>query len=125
MKKFIKQITVLLLIVVALAACAPSGDTTNTITGEKIKQIQAAGKIVLGTSADYPPYEFHETINGVDTIVGFDIEIAKVIAKELGVELEIKDMSFDGLLAALQSGTVDMVIAGMSATPERQKSVDL
>ena len=47
----------------------------------KIKEIKQAGKIVLGTSADYPPYEFHKEIDGKDTIVGFDIEIAKEIAK--------------------------------------------
>jgi ABC-type amino acid transport substrate-binding protein len=77
----------------------------------KIKEIKQAGKIVLGTSADYPPYEFHKEIDGKDTIVGFDIEIAKAIAKDLGVELEIKDMDFDGLLLALNAGKVDFVIA--------------
>ncbi|NLK91236.1 MAG: transporter substrate-binding domain-containing protein [Clostridiales bacterium] len=85
----------------------------------KIKEIKQAGKIVLGTSADYPPYEFHKEIDGKDTIVGFDIEIAKAIAKDLGVELEIKDMDFDGLLLALNAGKVDFVIAGMTPDPER------
>lgn len=85
----------------------------------KIKEIKQAGKIVLGTSADYPPYEFHKEIDGKDTIVGFDIEIAKEIAKDLGVELEIKDMDFDGLLLALNAEKVDFVIAGMTPKPER------
>ncbi len=75
----------------------------------------------MATSADYPPYEFHKVVNGKDEIVGFDIEIAKEIAKQLGVELEIKDIKFDGLLAALQGGTVDMVISGMTPTEERKK----
>ncbi|MSU00413.1 transporter substrate-binding domain-containing protein [Tissierella pigra] len=73
-------------------------------------------KIVLGTSADYPPFEFHTMIDGKDTIVGLDIEIAKYIADELGVELEIKDMEFDKLLGGLATGMLDIVIAGM--TPE-------
>ena len=73
---------------------APAQDVSS------LEKIKAAGKIILGTSADYPPYEFHALIDGKDTIVGFDIELAKEIAKDLGVELEIKDMSFDGLLAA-------------------------
>ncbi|WFD11634.1 ABC transporter substrate-binding protein [Tepidibacter hydrothermalis] len=88
---------------------------------EKIKE---SGKIVVGTSADYPPYEFHTEINGKDEIVGFDIEIAKEIAKDMGVELEIKDMDFGGLLAALNTGTVDFVVAGMTPTDERKEKVD-
>ncbi|MFI2855806.1 ABC transporter substrate-binding protein/permease [Paenibacillus sp. JSM ZJ436] len=80
--------------------------------------------IILGTSADYMPYEFHKTIDGVDTIVGFDIEIAKEIAKNLGAELIIKDTSFDALLPELTSGRVDFVISGMNPTEERRKSID-
>ncbi|HSL85528.1 MAG TPA: transporter substrate-binding domain-containing protein [Bacteroidales bacterium] len=89
-----------------------------------LEAIKAKGTLVLGTSADYPPYEFHASINGKDEIVGFDIEIGKEIAKDLGVELVIKDMKFDGLLAALSQGNVDIVIAGMSPTPERAENVD-
>ncbi|MDK2918362.1 MAG: arginine/lysine/histidine transporter system substrate-binding protein [Candidatus Petromonas sp.] len=90
----------------------------------KLDEIKANGKIVLGTAADYPPYEFHKVINGKDEIVGFDIEIAKQIAKDLGVELEIKDMKFDGLLAALVADDIDFILAGMVPKPERKKSVD-
>ncbi|WP_106767730.1 ABC transporter substrate-binding protein/permease [Paenibacillus faecalis] len=80
--------------------------------------------IVLGTSADYMPYEFHKTIDGEDTIVGFDIEIAKEIAKDMGAELVIKDTSFDALLPELTSGRIDFVISGMNPTEERRKSID-
>jgi len=90
----------------------------------KLEQIKKAGKIVVGTSADYPPYEFHKSIDGKDTIVGFDIAIAEEIAKDLGVKLEIQDMKFDGLLAALETGNIDFVIAGMTPNEERKKSVD-
>lgn len=89
-----------------------------------MEKIKADGKIILGTSADYPPYEFHTMVDGKDTIVGFDISIAEEIAKDLGVELEIKDMNFDGLLAALVSGNVDFVISGMTPTEERKQNVD-
>lgn len=89
-----------------------------------LERIRRTGKIVVGTSADYAPYEFHTLIDGKDTIVGFDIEIAKEIAKDLGVELEIQDMNFDGLLQALNSDKVDFVIAGMTPNEERKKSVD-
>jgi polar amino acid transport system substrate-binding protein len=89
-----------------------------------MKRIKDSGVLVLGTSADYPPYEFHKSINGKDEIVGFDISIAKEIAKDLGVTLEIKDMKFEGLLAALDQGVIDIVVAGMSPTAERAKNVD-
>jgi len=81
-------------------------------------------KIVLGTSADYAPYEFHKLIDGKDTIVGFDIDIAKEIAKDLGVDLVIEDMDFDGLLQALNTDKVDIVIAGMTPDEERKQNVD-
>jgi ABC-type amino acid transport/signal transduction systems, periplasmic component/domain len=97
---------------------------TGVVTSETMQRIKKTGKLVLGTSADYPPYEFYKSINGTDEIVGFDIEIAKQIAKDLGVQLEIIDMQFDGLLVALDQGKVDLVIAGMSPTTERQKYID-
>lgn len=90
----------------------------------KLDKIKKSGKLVLGTCADYPPYEFHKIVDGKDTIVGFDIEIAKEIAKDLGVELEIKDMDFDGLIPSLKTGKVDILISGMTPTPERAEQVD-
>jgi len=92
--------------------------------GGKIADIQTAGKIVLGTSADYPPYEFIVEVDGSLEVVGFDIEIAREIANDLGVELEIRDMDFDGLLAALVAGNIDFIVAGMVPTEERKQSVD-
>ena len=90
----------------------------------RYEAIQAEKKLVLGTCADYPPYEFHTQKDGQDTIVGFDVEIARAIAEDLGAELIIRDMDFDGLLAALVSGSVDMVLAGMTPTDERRQNVD-
>jgi len=106
----------------------PATNETPAEAGEEMsavmKRVKESGKLILGTSADYPPYEFHKSINGKDEIVGFDIEVAREIAKDLGVTLEIKDMKFDGLLAALDQGVIDIVVAGMSPTPDRAKSVD-
>lgn len=85
-----------------------------------LEDIMNSGKIILGTSADYPPFEFHAMIDGKDEIVGFDIEIAKYIADELGLELEIKDMDFDKLLGGLSTGMLDMVVAGMNPDPDRE-----
>jgi len=80
--------------------------------------------LTMGTSADYKPFEFHDTSSGEDKIVGYDIDIANRIATDLGFELKIQDMDFNGLIPALQSGRVDFVMAGMTPTPERKKSID-
>ena len=104
-------------------ASAPA-EEADPVELSPLEAIKEKGTLVLGTSADYPPYEFHASIDGKDEIVGFDIEIGREIAKDLGVELVIKDMKFDGLLAALDQGNIDIVIAGMSPTPERAQNVD-
>jgi polar amino acid transport system substrate-binding protein len=130
-KKFKKWLSVLLLIVIImLPGCAKKANSDVTAKAQQetqlneVDKIKKAGKIVLGTSADWPPSEFHKEIDGNDTIVGSDISIAKEIAKDLGVELEIKDTKFDGLLPALQAGNIDFVLSGMAPTEERKQSVD-
>ncbi|MCP4214486.1 MAG: transporter substrate-binding domain-containing protein [bacterium] len=92
--------------------------------GPKIKQIKAAGKLVVGTSADYPPYEFHLLNDKDGDLVGIDIDIAKVIAEELGVKLEIKDIIFSKIFAALENGNIDLGIAGLHPTDERKKKAN-
>ena len=117
-----KKVYLLMAIIIGtallLGGCAGNENQT------KLEEIKEKGKIVLGTAADYPPYEFHKEINGEDKIVGFDIEIAREIAADLGVELEIKDMKFDGLLAALKAGNIDFIVAGMVPTEKRAESVN-
>jgi arginine/lysine/histidine transporter system substrate-binding protein len=126
-------LAVLLIMLLALTACAqpappePADETPGEApeaAGGKIGEIQSAGRLVLGTSADYPPYEFIAEIDGNLEVVGFDIDIAREIANDLGVELEIRDMDFDGLLAALVAGNIDLIVAGMVPTEERKESVD-
>lgn len=124
MKKQFKKVVAVLVVISLALGLGGCGNRRSLDANSKLNEIKKAGKIVVGTSAEYPPFEFHKEINGKDQVVGFDIEIAKEIAKDMGVELEIKDMKFDGLLAALQSGNIDFVIAGMTPTEERKKSVD-
>lgn len=90
----------------------------------KVAEIKKKGKLVLGTCADYPPMEWIKYDGAKEEYVGVDIEIAKAIAKELGVELEVKNMAFEGLINSLNAGDLDIVLAGMVATPEREKAVD-
>lgn len=78
-------------------------------------------KLVIGTSADYPPYEF---LDKDGNIVGFDIMIAQEIANDMGAELEINNMGFDSLVAGVQGNKIDIAISGMTPTEERKKSVD-
>ncbi|MFI3258246.1 MAG: transporter substrate-binding domain-containing protein [Spirochaetales bacterium] len=76
--------------------------------------------VKLGTNAAFPPFEYVEGTK----VVGFDITMGEYIAAQLGQPLEVVDMAFDSLIAALDSGVVDFVAAGMSITEERQKNVD-
>jgi len=111
-------------IAISMVGCGSNAKKETTKSTSALEAIKSKGKLVVGTSADYPPYEFHKEIDGKDQIVGFDIEIAKQLAKDLGVELEMKDMAFDGLLVALQADKVDMVFAGMTPTDERKQNAD-
>lgn len=96
---------------------------SSTSSNDELKKIKQKGTLVVGTSADYPPYEFTTKVNGQTKIVGFEMEMAKQIAKDLGVKLVVKNMQFDSLLVALETGKVDVIISGMSPTAERKKSV--
>ena len=123
MKK-LKVLTMMLALTLVLSLCAcdsaKPADTQNTDPETTESVVPATnGVIILGTSADYPPYEFHKIIDGKDEIVGFDIALAKLIAAELGKELEIRDIPFDSCLIELNTDKVDFVIAGMSPDPDR------
>lgn len=120
-KKLLLIITVIMTMAV-LSACGKS--TASGMDKNSLEGIKEKGKLVVGTSADYPPYEFTILVDGKEEVVGFDMAMAKYIADELGVELEIQDMDFKNLLGAIPSGKVDMVIAGMSPDPERAKEVN-
>lgn len=136
MRQWKVVLAVLLVLMLALTACGQPAQEAKTETGAQttekaaettqepipggtLASIKEKGKLVVGTSADYPPYEFHTLIDGKDEIVGFDMALAKYIAEELGVELEIADMAFESLLIGLETGKFDMVIAAMNPDPER------
>lgn len=82
-------------------------------------------KLILGTSADYPPFEFIVLDDaGEKEYAGIDISLAEQLAKEMNLELEVVNMSFDNLMASLQKGEIDMVIAAIEANDERKKVAD-
>ncbi|MCI6689252.1 MAG: ABC transporter substrate-binding protein [Clostridiaceae bacterium] len=78
------------------------------------------GVLTMGTNATFPPYEYKDG----DDVVGIDAEIAQALADKLGLQLEIVDMDFDSLVASVQSGKIDMSLAGMTVTEERKQNVD-
>lgn len=103
---------------------ASSDASSSAAKTEKLQQVKDAGVLKVGTSAEYSPYEFHKVVDGKDKIVGFDDFVVQEIAKDMGVKVEYEDMDFDGLLGALQADKVDIVLAGMTPDPKREKSVD-
>ena len=119
-----------ILVAVTLIGCSSSADKKPEANApaasvdDSLSKIKAKGRLVVGINAEFAPFEFHAMINGKDTIVGFDLDMAKEIAKDMGVELELKELAFDALLTTLQSGQVDVIISGLSATEERRKTVD-
>lgn len=74
----------------------------------------------VGLSPGYPPFEFIK--NG--EIMGFDVDLVKEIAKDLDIKVEFVPMEFDGLIAAIKAGKIDIIASGMNKTPEREKNVE-
>ncbi len=122
MKCLIRFILVLgLLISSAMVYINPTAHAEQDQTWEKIKE---RGELRMGLSADYAPMEFEHTVNGKTEYAGVDIDLAKKIAKDNNLKLKIVNMSFDSLLGALKTGKIDIIISGMTSTPERKKQVD-
>jgi polar amino acid transport system substrate-binding protein len=105
----------------AAAPAAGSSSAAAPADSGLLGKIKEKGTIVFGTSADYPPYE---SIDADGKFVGYDMDLARAIGEKLGVKVEIQDMPFDSLIAAVQEGKIDAVIAAMQATPERDEKVD-
>lgn len=80
-----------------------------------------SNKLIIGTDATYRPFEY---VDEKGEIVGVSVEIGKEIGKALGREVEFRNINFDGLITALRTGAVDLVISSMTATPERRQSID-
>ena len=138
MKKYVLAFTAALM-AASLTACGGSAaETTAAKTEAKAEDTKAedpkaeettaakeeteaaGGVLVMATNAEFEPWEYKE---GND-IVGIDADISKAICDKLGYELKIEDMSFETILASVNSGKADFGAAGMTVTPEREESVD-
>lgn len=132
MKKWLGTLlaTGALFLMTACSAEPKSAVNTNSSTSSNVDnsglltKIKEKGELVMGTSPDFPPFEFPANVDGKKEIVGTDVDIAKAVADSLGVKLKIMELDFNNLLPAMQTGKLDMVLAGVSATKERQKNAD-
>ena len=129
MKKAWKWLEALLVAMMMLALVPQTVNAAEStqapkVTDNYLKKVKEKGELVMGTSPDFPPYEFVQNVNGKSKVMGMDVEVGRKIARDMGVKLVIKTMDFDSLLVALETGKIDMVISGMTATPKRAQSVD-
>lgn len=132
MKKITKLVAVVMASAMLLTACGSTANkdtasegttggapevTTEATQGDN----KAPDKIVVGTNAEFPPFEF---VNDSGEIDGFDMAVMKEVAKRIGSEIEINNMEFKGLIGAMEAGHLDVIAAGMTVTPDKERSVD-
>jgi polar amino acid transport system substrate-binding protein len=109
-KKEQKIFSIILVLAMVITTVVLSGCTQET-----------TNKIIVGTSADFPPFEY-KAQNG--TIIGFDIDLITKILTDQGYTVEVQDIGFDSLIPALQTGKIDVIAAAMTITAEREQQVD-
>jgi ABC-type amino acid transport substrate-binding protein/heat shock protein HslJ len=115
--RFLKPLAILAIATFVLAACAPVG--TPAPEDAVWARIQQNGKIVVGTSMDYPPYEF---VNQQYVADGFDIALIGELSKQMGIPMDVKNYAFEGLGNDLETGDIDIAISAIAVTPEREES---
>ena len=117
-----KMIAMLLALVMALSLMACGNGNANN--GDEA-QPEAKTTLVVGVSADYAPFEFMYPDAGGNMVYGgIDISVAQYVAEEMGLTMQVENMSFDNLLASLDKGDFDIVLSAMEATPERLENAD-
>lgn len=129
-EKFMKKLLTLILAVMLSLSFVACGNKVNA--KKDLDNAKEKGYIVVGMECAYAPYNWATPTSTDNTVKvvngsyadGYDVQIAKVIAQTLGVELKIKAIEWDGLIPALESGDIDMIIAGMSPTEKRKLSID-
>ena len=112
MKKIIALVLALVMVAACLTACGGA-------KGATLKDVQKAGKLMIATSPDFPPFE---SLEG-DTVVGIEPDIMKLICDKLGVEAEFVQMDFDSVLIGIQAAKYDCAMSGITVTPDREKNM--
>ncbi len=125
-KKALALAAASVLMVGTLAACGADGEGSGTgsdnslVSGETKLQLIEDGKLVMGTNAEFAPFEYMEG----DAVVGIDAEIMEAVADKLGLTLEIKNMAFDTLDGTLKANQIDVIAAGYTVDPDREENMD-
>ena len=133
----LNRLLILAFVLLGLAACRQQAAVTPTLepatpaataaaptpapAADAWAAVQQRGRLIVGTSADYPPFAFYTDKFELD---GFDVALARLLGERLGVEVEFSDMAFDGLGGALVVGQIDVAIAAISVTEGRRAVVD-
>ena len=112
MKKIIALVLALVMVAACLTACGGA-------KGATLKDVQKAGKLLVATSPDFPPFE---SLEG-DEVVGIEPDIMNLIGEKLGVEIEFVQMDFDSVLIGIQAAKYDCAMSGITVTPEREKNM--
>lgn len=112
--KMKKLVSVLLVAACSVSLVACGGKK------EEEKKVEEDKTLVMATNAEFPPYEYYEG----EEVVGIDVDIAKAVAEELGMELKIEDMAFDSVIPAVSSGKADIALAGLTVTDERKENLN-
>lgn len=126
MKKKFLALSLALALGLGLTACSSgsgssasgSGSDTSSSQSDTSSSTPKVSKLILGTSADYPPFEFHVLQDGQDEIVGIDVSLGRQIAEDMGAEFEVVHMDFNNLFTLLNQGQCDMVIAAAEIDEE-------
>ena len=119
-----KKLFVFVAAALMLSGCGQSSNenaSKDAAVKNEAAPVAVQQTIKVGSSADYPPFEYIDEHN---KIVGFEIDMIEAVGKKIGVKFDVQNMSFDGLIPALKTGKIDAALSGMSATEERRKSVD-
>lgn len=134
--KKLKMIAFIATALLTFTACGDSNEVAEKETKadvdvvveskvEESTEVEEKGVLKIGTESGYAPYEFKMIVDGEEKIVGFDMDLAYEIGKDLGREVEIVDMPFDSLVLELQAGNIELVIACLNPTDERREQTEL
>lgn len=118
-KTFLTLLCTTLISAMVIAGCGKKKETK--VPSTTLDKIKAAKEITIGTSPDYPPFE---SIDDKGNIIGFDIDLAKAIAKEIGAEAKFVSMGFDTIITAVKNGQVNLGMSSFSVNKERKMSID-
>ncbi len=119
--KIKKILTALVACTFAVAALAGCGGSSSTSSSSSSGSGSGSKVLKVGSSIDFAPFEFQD--EGQKEYQGFDMDLIRAIGKEMGYEVEVQNLGFDGLIPALQSHNIDVIISGMTINDERKQNV--